>query len=139
MDISLDQKKSLEALREKHGLRLILLFGSQAGGATHAASDLDIAVRTGHGGGLSTQAWLDLLDDLRAVFPGQSVDMAVVDRADPLFLKQITGRCRLLAGRERDFHELRLYAFRRYQDHKPYLALERRFVKSLVGTGAGDG
>jgi predicted nucleotidyltransferase len=139
MDISSEQKKSLEALREKHGLRLVLLFGSQAGGAIHAASDLDIAVQSLHGGGLSTRAWLDLLDDLRGVFPDQSVDLAVVDRADPLFLKQITGRCSLLAGRERDYHELRLYAFRRYQDHKPYLAMERRFVKSLVGAGAGNG
>ena len=132
MDISSAQQAALENLKLKHDLRLILLFGSQAGGGIHADSDLDIAVQTRMGGGLSTQAWLDLLDGLRNIFPGQSVDLAVVDRADPLFLKQITGRCALLAGRERDYHELRLYSYRRYQDHKPYLAMERRFVENLV-------
>jgi hypothetical protein len=29
-----------------------------------------------------------------------------------------------------------MYAYRRYQDYKPYLALERRFVESLAGKGA---
>ena len=29
-----------------------------------------------------------------------------------------------------------MYAYRRYQDYKPYLALERRFVENLAGKGA---
>lgn len=133
MDISSTQRAALADLAEKHCLSLIVLFGSHAGGVVHDTSDLDIAVQTRAGGGLSSNAWLDVLDDLRGVFPDQSVDLAVVDRADPLFLHQITRRCVLLAGRERDFHEFKIYVYRRYQDYKPYLAQERRFVERLAG------
>jgi len=136
MEIASTQRTALADLAEKHRLRLVMLFGSHAGGTVHDASDLDIAVQTREGGGLSHRTWLDLQDDLRGVFPDQSVDLAVTDRADPLFLKQIAGRCVLLAGRERDFLEFKIYAYRRYQDYKPYLALERRFVENLAGKGA---
>ena len=136
MNFASTQRTALADIAEKHCLRLIMLFGSHAGGTVHDASDLDIAVQTREGGGLSSRAWLDLQDDLRGVFPDQSVDLAVTDHADPLFLKQITARCVLLAGRERDFLEFKMYAYRRYQDYKPYLALERRFVENLAGKGA---
>ena len=136
MNIASTQRTALAGLAEKHRLRLVMLFGSRAGGTVHDASDIDIAVQTREGSGLSHRAWLDLQDDLRGVFPDQAVDLAVTDRADPLFLKQITGQCVLLAGRERDFLEFKMYAYRRYQDYKPSLALERRFVESLAGKGA---
>ena len=136
MNIASTQRTALAELAEKHRLRLVMLVGSHAGGAVHNASDLDIAVQTREGSGLSIRAWLDLQGDLRGVFPDQSVDLAVTDRADPLFLKQISGRCVLLAGRERDFLEFKMYAYRRYQDYKPYLARERRFVENLAGKGA---
>lgn len=139
MNVTSTQRAALEDLAGRFDLRLILLFGSHAGGVTHAASDLDIAVQTRVGRGLSTATWLDLLAGLGAIFPGQSIDLAVIDRADPLFLKQITGRCELLAGRARDLHELRMYAYRRYQDHKPYLAMERRFVEGLAKRGVAAG
>lgn len=139
MDATATQRTALEEIAGRFDLRLIVLFGSHAGGVTHAASDLDIAVQTRGGRGLPTATWLDLLAGLGAIFPSHSVDLAVIDRADPLFLKQITGRCELLAGEVRDLHELRMYAYRRYQDHKPYLAMERRFVEGLVGRGAAAG
>ena len=139
MDITSTQRAALEELTGRFALRLIVLFGSHAGGVTHAASDLDIAVQTRVGRGLPTATWLDLLADLGAIFPDQSIDLAVIDRADPLFLKQITGRCELLAGGARDLHELRMYAYRRYQDHKPYLAMERRFVEGLARRGVAAG
>jgi hypothetical protein len=50
---------------------------------------------------------------LRGVFPDQSLDLALVDRADPLVLHQITSHCVLLAGRERDFTEFKIYVCRR--------------------------
>jgi hypothetical protein len=33
-----------------------------------------------------------------------------------------------LYGSEREFQRFRLLAFKRYQDYRPYLALERRYV-----------
>jgi len=38
----------------------------------------------------------------------------------------------LLYGRNRDFGEFRIYAFNRYEDYKPYLAMEEKIVDNLV-------
>ena len=52
-----------------------------------------------------------------------------MNHADPLFLKKILERCQLLYGSPRVLAELRMYAFRRYQDHRRFLALEQAYVK----------
>lgn len=105
----------------------MLRFGSAASGLVHAHSDLDIAVWLERPS-LSFRKRAELAHDLQVLFPGQAVDVALINRADPLFLKQITDGCRLLYGAPQRLHELKLYAFKRYQDHRRYLALERDYV-----------
>jgi hypothetical protein len=56
-----------------------------------------------------------------------------MDLADPLFLKQVTDRCRLLHGEETELRRFELLAFKRYQGHRKYLDLERRFVAHALG------
>ncbi len=116
----------LEAIARRHGVRLVLQFGSTVTGTEHPRSDVDVAVLLERPPSLHERA--ELQHDLQALFPGREVDLAVLNRADPLFLKQVTERCRLLYGAARTLHELKLYAFRRYQDHRKYLALEREYV-----------
>lgn len=70
--------------------------------------------------------------DAQALFPGREVDLAILNRADPLLLKRVMETGRLLAGPTRAFHEFRMDAFRRYQDHRPYLALERDYVRRRI-------
>jgi hypothetical protein len=62
------------------------------------------------------------------------VDLATLDRADPLFLKRVLESCRLLAGSPRRLAELKIYAFKRYQDHRRYLPLERAYVDRVLAT-----
>ena len=131
----------LEGLARRRGIRLMLQFGSTVAGKTHPRSDTDIAVLF-ESGQVPLRALFEVGEELRDVFPGQEIDLAVLNHADPLFLKQITDRCRLLFGRPRDLAALRLYAFKRYQDYRRFLALERRFVSSRLavlcaGNGAG--
>ncbi len=124
---------ALAELARRHGLALILQFGSTVKGTVHDASDLDIAVLFGR-----RPPALDereaIAHALRAVFPGREIDLAVLDRADPLLLKQVLENCRLLAGSSRRFAELKIYAFKRYQDHRRFLALEREHVRRVLGT-----
>ena len=70
----------------------------------------------------------DLRHELQGLDPTREVDLAIINHADPLFLKTITDRCRLLHGSPRRLAELKIYAFKRYQDHRRYLALERAYV-----------
>jgi predicted nucleotidyltransferase len=109
-------------------MRLLLQFGSSVSGPTHPRSDVDLAVLLERRPE-SLNAYAELVQDLQSLVPGREVDVAVINNADPLFLKQITERCRLLYGPERLLHELRIYAWKRYQDHRRFLAMEREYVK----------
>ena len=117
MNVSDKQKKEIARLAGTYDLKLVLLFGSQVSGAVHEGSDVDIAIRFQDMG--SAQArFFDLLADIQDVFPGQNVDLGLINGADPLFLKKILEDCDQLFGEPRDLAELKMYAFRRYIDHK---------------------
>ncbi len=115
-----------------HGVRLLVQFGSTVRGGVHDASDLDLGV-------VLEQASPDLHEygtlaqDLQRCFPGRPVDLAILDHADPLFLKQVMDSARLLYGPVRRFQELKILAFKRFQDHRRFLALEREVVARRLG------
>ena len=121
----------LAAVCRTHGARLLLQFGSTVSGLVHAASDLDLAVLLERRP-QSPDAHLDLVGDLQALVPDREVDVALINGADPLFLKKITENCRLLYGSPRALHELNIYAFKRYQDHRRFLAMEAAYVKGRI-------
>ncbi len=122
----------LDELARRYGIRMILQFGSSVSGPVHDRSDVDVAVLLDRSSP-SLREQDELAAELQALFPGREIDLAVLNRADPLFLKKILERCRLLYRSPRAVHDLRLYAFRRYQDHREYLALERRYVARALG------
>jgi hypothetical protein len=94
---------------------------------THDRSDLDLAVQL-DSFPVSLQTILEIQEALQIQFAGSEVDLAIVNRANPLFLQKIVESCRLLFGTPQDFARLRLHAFKAYQDFRPYLELERRYV-----------
>lgn len=129
----IDNKKTekIQRLAHDYGLRLVLLFGSAVSGKTHPESDLDIAVmftdiETAH------SRVFELIADLQEIFPDREVDLALINGADPLFLKKILEDCELLFGEPRTLAELKMYAYRRYIDHKRYLKMEGEYIKRLL-------
>jgi hypothetical protein len=73
-----------------------------------------------------------LLAELEGAFPGRDVDLGLLNHADPLFLKKVLESARLLAGSPRELACLRLYGFRRYQDHRRFLRLEERHLDRFL-------
>ena len=126
----------LDEIARQHGIELILLFGSSVSGSVHPRSDVDLAVLLDRPS-LPLREHAELAGELQRLFPDREVDLAVINRADPLFLKKITERCRLVYGSPRRLAELKLYAFRRYQDHRKYLTLERLYVTRTLGARGG--
>ena len=119
----------------ERGVRLLLQFGSTVTGRVHAGSDVDLAVMLDR----PTASLLEygaLAADLQALLPDRGVDLAVLNHADPLLLKQVVDGCRLLYGDPRALSELRIYAFKRYQDHRRFLAMERDYVRRKVAAAS---
>ena len=123
--------EQLSAIVRKHDIRLLLQFGSTVSGHAHASSDMDVAVLLA-ARPASLEAHAELIADLQALLPDRDVDVALINGADPLFLKQITERCRLLSGTPSALHELKMYAFTRYQDHRRFLEMEREYVRDRI-------
>ncbi len=122
----------LDDVARERGIRLALQFGSTVKGASHGRSDVDVAVLL-ESADVSLQEYGDLLQAFQGLFPGQEVDLAIINRADPLFLQKITENCRILYGPPGELQRLRIYAFKRYQDHKKYFAMEREFTARALG------
>lgn len=127
----------LGEIAQRFRIRLILQFGSTVTGPTHDRSDFDLAVKL-DSPDVSLQTVLEMQEALQAQFPGREVDLAVLNRADPLFLKKTTESCRILFGTCQDLARLRLYAFKAYQDFRPYLELERQFVVRRLAALAAE-
>jgi predicted nucleotidyltransferase len=127
--IMMDTKR-LDDVCRRHRIVLLVQFGSTVEGRVHPGSDLDLAALTERRP--STDDFLAMLADLDRAFPGQEVDLCSLNAADPLFLKKILERSRLLHGSPRRLAEMKLYAFRRYQDHRRFLALEQQYVNGKL-------
>lgn len=119
-----------ERMAERHGFVLLLQFGSTVAGKTHGESDLDLAVLFGRVPSLENR--LALQADLQALHPERIVDLVSLDTADPLLLKKVIERCRLLYGASRKLHELRILAFKRFQDHRRFLDMEREYLERSI-------
>lgn len=134
----MNHDNDIARIAETHGVVLLLQFGSSVTGRVHARSDLDLAALLAQPR-ISLRDRAALLHDLQAIFPDREVDLAILNYADPLFLKKIMETCRLLHGDPRRLQRLRIYTFKRYQDHKKYLEMERRFVARTVAAVPPDG
>ncbi len=129
--ITEEQRRRVASLAERHGFRMALLFGSAVTGREHPRSDLDFAVLF-EGGEPGFRKYADVCHDIQEVFPDREVDVAAINHADPLFLKKILENCHLLFGQQADLQQLRIFAFKRYQDHGRFFDMELAYVDRLA-------
>ena len=130
-------QEALKDIAQKHGIELVLKFGSSVTGQVHPKSDVDLAILLDRSN-ITLREHAELLQSLQPLFPDREPDLALINHADPLFLKKITDNCELLFGPPERLQGLKLYAFKRYQDHRRFFELERQFAERfLASTRAG--
>jgi len=132
VELAVEERKKLNRIADRHGISLILLFGSALTGKRHAGSDLDIAVLFRKERSPTSPEYSELVHGFQKIFPDQPVDLSIINHADPLILKKITENCRLLYGAPGRLMELKIYTFKRYQDHRRYFEMERQYVEQLL-------
>jgi len=71
----------IKEIAEKYGLSLVILFGSQATGATHPKSDIDIAVLSRKGFDRNR-----LLDDLSGIFKREDIELVNISEMSPTLM-----------------------------------------------------
>lgn len=128
MVINDKQDQLLKRLSRELKLKLVVLYGSKAGGITNEESDLDLAVMA------ETKPDLKLFNrlyrSLSEIFRGEKVDVRFLNDADPLFLMQVVKNGCLLAGSGADFIELKIQANRRYiDDGRKYFVYQDQLIK----------
>jgi predicted nucleotidyltransferase len=111
LDTSLLQKQISE-LAKKHKLSLIVLFGSQAVGNTHAKSDIDIAVIS-----RSVIDKFKIMDDFESLFKREDVEVVNLADASPTLMYCVVRDGKLLYENEEDaFFKWKMYAMWVWRD-----------------------
>ena len=123
--------RSIADIAQKRGLSLVVLFGSVAANHARLDSDIDIAVKFGDGDPGLLRI-LEVQDEISGLFRGRKVDLSLLNRADPLFMKKISEHCEFLYSEPGEAAAFLLMAFKRYQDHRKYLDMERDFAADYV-------
>ena len=127
MEIAAKIRDAVSAVARRHGIALVLLFGSFAAGNTRENSDVDIAVRF-QDREVSLRRLLEVQAELSGIFPGREIDAVSLERADPFFMKKIAERILVLYEEPGAADAFLRLAFKRYQDHGKYLAMESDFA-----------
>jgi predicted nucleotidyltransferase len=126
-------QEHLKDIAQKHGIVLALKFGSSVTGREHPKSDVDLAILLDQPN-VTLGEHAELLQSLQPLFPDREIDLALINHADPLFLKKITDNCELLYGPPEKLQALKIYAFKRCQDHARFFAMERRFAERFLAS-----
>jgi predicted nucleotidyltransferase len=126
-------QEHLKDIAQKHGIVLALKFGSSVTGREHPKSDVDLAILLDQPN-VTLGEHAELLQSLQPLFPDRELDLALINHADPLFLRKITDNCELLYGPLEKLQALKIYAFKRYQDHARFFEMERRFAERFLAS-----
>jgi predicted nucleotidyltransferase len=126
-----ETRRSIADMARKRGLSLVVLFGSVAANDARPDSDIDIAVKFSEGNPELLRI-LEVQEEISGIFRGREVDLSLLNRADPLFMKKIAEQCEFLYAEPGEAAAFLLMAFKRYQDHRKYLDMERNFAADYV-------
>jgi predicted nucleotidyltransferase len=128
-------KNVIDRLAKKHGLSLVVLFGSQASGKIHPGSDTDIAFLSRKPKNLREvcEIHAEFANKLRV----QDIKLDLVDLRGrpPLFLKQVALKgIPLYERRPSEFSIFKIYALNRYFEIKPLLKLRELSLNKFFQT-----
>jgi predicted nucleotidyltransferase len=124
---------TMQAFAEKHGLLLVVLFGSQVTAKTHAKSDTDIAFLAAQPKDMRQIAEMHL--ELSGILKNNNLELVDIIGKSPLFLKQIADQGKVLYEKDPNvFDEFQINAFKRYVEAKPLYALRELALRTFLKT-----
>ncbi len=111
-------KKRIAEIAKKHGLALVVLFGSQATGHTHKKSDVDIGFISDRA--IDYRENYEVSTELARIFKNQDVELVNLGNVSPELKKQVADQGIVLYEADSMIFDLfKVHAFRVYIDTKP--------------------
>lgn len=116
IELSPQNRTKIAVLARLFSLELLVLFGSQVTGKTHAESDYDIGYQSSRQLGLDEEGTLiNKLLSLTKERDERKINLVNIKKAPPLLFYAITDSCQLLYEKEPAiFDRVRSYAFKKY-------------------------
>jgi len=125
-------KKKIREVAEKYGLRLVLLFGSQASGKTHFASDFDVAVLGERS--INIEKELEICYEFVKIFKTDNVDIVDIGKSGPLLMNQIFTKPHeiLFCDDLQIYFRYKIYAMKSYIEAKPLFMLTEKQIDNFL-------
>ena len=124
-------KPDIEKLAHKYHLTLVVLFGSQARGKTHAKSDVDLAFSSETN--LSPYDVAKMQLEFTQRLKLKNIELVDLHNASPLLLREVARQAIVLYEKDHSkFARLKIYAFKRFVEAKPLLNLRTKARENFV-------
>jgi len=129
---------NLEELRNactKYGIKMVLLYGSQAMGNSNEKSDVDLGLLLKD----DSYDFEDIIKDLMKVFNGNIIDVAILNHGDPVLKFEIISNYKILFCEDDEiFLDFYLNTVKQYNDTKKFRILENVYLENFI-RGERDG
>jgi predicted nucleotidyltransferase len=133
MKITEIQKNTIANIAQKYGFTLVLLFGSQARGKTHRASDIDIGFLSDTSFGMREIAGIHF--EMAQMLKMPNLELVRLAGMSSLFLRQVMDDGIVLyESKPGMFTSFASYVFRRFVEEKPLRALKEQSLKVFSST-----
>jgi predicted nucleotidyltransferase len=135
MTITDEMRDKVAELARKHGLFLVVLFGSQATGYTHKHSDIDIGYVSNRD--IDYKENYNVSLELARVFNHKDVEFTNIYKVSPSMKKQISQTGIPLYEKDSAvFDYFKIHALREYLDTKPLRIYRDSLVNDFIKTHA---
>lgn len=130
MEITEKQKKKIAEIAEKYGLKLVLLFGSQVHGKTHAESDIDIGVLPLKA--LSFEEEVNLATECINIF-GMRADFSNLYKAPPFLLREVANTNAILYQCDATaYDDFIAYAYQRFAEAESIFVMHEESIQRFL-------
>ncbi len=124
-------KNKIAEIAEKHGLALVVLFGSQATGHTHKKSDVDVGFLSPRD--IDYRESYDISIALARIFKNPDVELVNLSNVSPDLKKQVADHGIVLFEENGSvFDVFSMYANRLYMETKPLRVYRESYVKDFL-------
>jgi predicted nucleotidyltransferase len=121
--------KELTNICIKHGIKMVLLYGSQATENSNAESDVDLGL-------LLKDDFYDfeeIIKDLMIVFKENIIDIAILNHGDPVLKFEIISNYKILfCQADEIFLEFYTNTVKQYNDTKKFRILEKVYLENFI-------